>query len=113
MEEEVELQPQGPQDEPVAEGHVRGNVQGQSLDETVWKKEVSFERKPADAEPAVAHEPMTSEDTVVTDEPVVAEESVVADEPVVFEEPVVARRERRCRRAGRCGGELVAEDLSP
>ncbi len=56
----------------------------------MWKKEVSFERKPAHAGPAVTHEPMTSEDTVVTDQPVVAEESVVADEPVVFEEPVVA-----------------------
>jgi type IV pilus assembly protein PilM len=56
----------------------------------VWQKEVSFERKPADAEPAVAHEPLTSDDMVVTDEPVIAEESVVADEPVVFQEPVVA-----------------------
>ena len=56
----------------------------------MWKKEVSFERKPADAEPALAQEPMTSEDTVAADEPVVPEESVVVDEPFVFEEPVVA-----------------------
>ena len=77
-------------EEPVPSEDVPGTVPGPGPDETVWKKEVSFERKSADAEPALAQEPMTGEDTVAADEPVVAQESVVVDEPVVFEQPVVA-----------------------
>jgi type IV pilus assembly protein PilM len=105
--------------EPVAAEHVPGTVPEPGPDETVWKKEVSFGRKEADAEPAVAEEDLVAEGHVPTEdvpgtvpepgpdetvwkkevsferkpadtEPAVAHEPVTSEDMVVAEEPVVA-----------------------
>jgi type IV pilus assembly protein PilM len=56
-------------------------------EETVWKKEVSFSRKP-EAEPVADEQPIAEEEPVAAEEPVVEDEPVV-DEPVA-EEPIAA-----------------------
>jgi type IV pilus assembly protein PilM len=91
---------------PVAEVPVEESDPETASDQTVWKKEVSFSRKPkptadvaAEAaapaedvapEPVAAAEPVAAEPMAaepVTDEPVAAAEEPVAEEPVA-EEPV-------------------------
>jgi len=103
-------------DGPVAAEHVAGTVPGTGPDEPVWKKEVSFSRKPSEDQP-VEEEHVPAEDVPGTDpepgpgetvwkkevsferkpaatgpvleqEPVASEDTVVADEPVVAEERV-------------------------
>jgi type IV pilus assembly protein PilM len=72
--------------EPAPSGQVQGSAPEPGPEETAWKKEVSFSRKPKGEEP-VAEEPVAEEP--VAEEPV-AEQPVVAEEPVAEEEPVPA-----------------------
>jgi type IV pilus assembly protein PilM len=73
--------------------HVSGSDPKTGPEETVWKKEVSFSRKPeagAVSEEPVAEEAVADVEPVVDEEPVAAEERVAAEVPVAVEEPIAA-----------------------